>query len=103
MDDWANEGGVMKPMRDSLNVIVFQGAVSETQTPAKENMSFSPYSTEFIDVDDKKTLQEVCDNEVVRLIPSHKVYKTTEMPKTNHDDVLVQAKRSKLLELTCTN
>ena len=103
MDDWANEGGVMQPMRESLDVIVFQGAVSEAQTPAKENSSFSLYSTSFIEVDDKKTLQDVCDNEYVRLIPSHKVYKTTSLPKTNHEDGLVQLKRSKLIELTCTN
>lgn len=103
MDDWALEQGVLSEMRTSLNVVVFQGAVEEGQTPARDNVSFSPYSTSFITMSDTKTLKEVCDNEFVRLIPSHKVYKTITEPRTNHEDPVVQHKKNLLLELTCMN
>lgn len=97
MDKWAKETQVLPQMRANLDIIVFQGKVAPDQTPAEANIEFKKYPTTFINLEDKDTLKQLCDNDSLRLVPSHYVYKTQSRPTTNHTDPLVQLKKQALL------
>jgi len=98
MTDWAMEDHGHDLFLDQLNIVVFQGNVGEGQTPAMHNPAFDRFRPLFIDFHNKELLQQFCDNEKVRLIPSHKVHEKDHHPETFHRLPLVQTKIQVLLD-----